>query len=251
MKQILLLTVLASALAAAGPALGANEGAKAAAQETAKANPANVQQLVKKQCGGCHGDDGNGIKPAVPKLASQHADYLYKQLRNFKAADGKLMGPNNPMYPTPSDLVYVAAPEGKLPERRNPVYFLAMNGMVMNLSDADMKSIAVYFSEQKMKPAEAATKSGEAFEAAKKLYRAGDPARGLASCAGCHGPTGAGLPAQFPRLAGQYASYTVTQLKSFRSGERFNDPNNMMRDVAYKLSEDEITSLSNYIAGLR
>ncbi len=249
MKQILLLTLLAGAFAATGSSWAA--AGKATAQEPVKTTAANVGQLVKSRCGGCHGDDGNGIKPAVPKLASQHADYLYKQLRNFKAADGKLMGPNNPMYPTPSDLVYVAAPEGKLPERMNPVYFLAMNGMVMNLSDAEMKAIAVYFSEQKIKPAEAAVKSGEAIEAAKKLYRAGDPARGLASCAGCHGPTGAGLPAQFPRLGGQYAIYTANQLKSFRANERSNDPNHMMRDVAYKLSEDEIAALANFISGLR
>ncbi len=241
MKRILLLIVLAGALATAGSAMAAE--AKAAAPD--------VQQLVKRRCGGCHGDDGNGVKPAVPKLAGQHADYLYKQLRNFKAADGKLMGPDNPMYPTPSDLVYVAAPEGKLPERMNPVYFLAMNGMVMNLSDAEMKAIAVYFGEQKIKPTDVVAKGGEAFEATKKLYRFGDPARALVSCAGCHGPKGAGLPAQFPRLSGQFAPYTVEQLKNFRAGDRTNDPNNMMRDIAYKLTEDEIAGLADYIAGLR
>lgn len=238
MRQTLLLAVLASALAM-GPAW------------SAQAKEAKVQQLVKKQCGGCHGDDGNSLKPTVPKLAGQHADYLYKQLRNFKAADGKPMGPANPMYPTPSDLVYVAAPEGKLPERTNPVYFLAMNGMVKDLTEADMKAVAVYFSEQKRKPAESLTKGGEAFEAVQKLYRGGDSARGLPSCAGCHGPTGAGLPAQFPRLSGQLAGYTLAQLKNFRAGDRTNDPNNMMRDVAYKLSEDEIAQLADYIAGLR
>ena len=254
MKQILLLTILAGALAAsasASAAEGKASPAPAAQEKASKAAPANVRQLVTRQCGGCHGDDGNGIKPAVPKLAGQHADYLYKQLRNFKAADGKLVGPDNPMYPTPADLVYVAAPEGKLPERMNPVYFLAMNGMVMNLSDNEMKAIALYFNEQKLKPADTAAKADEAYEAARKLYRDSDAARGLASCAGCHGPTGAGLPAQFPRLAGQYAIYTASQLKSFRANERTNDPNNMMRDVAYKLSEEEIASLSNYIASLR
>lgn len=248
MKQILLLTLLAGAIAATGTAFGAESQDQPVVPETAKADPA---KFVKKQCGGCHGDDGNGLRPAVPRLAGQHADYLYKQLRNFKAADGKLMGPDNPMYPTPSDLVYVAAPEGKLPERRNPVYFLAMNGMVMNLTDEDMKTIAVYYSEQKIKPVTAPEMSAEAMAAAKKLYHAGDPARGLAGCAGCHGPTGAGLPAQFPRLAGQFVSYTVTQLKNFRSGDRFNDPNSMMRDVTYQLTDDEITQLADYVAGLR
>ncbi len=251
MKLILLLTVLAGVLAATGPALCATGKAnsKSVTAQAAATSPSTVQQLVKKRCGGCHGDDGNSLKPTVPKLAGQHADYLYKQLRNFKAADGKPMGPSNPMYPTPSDLVYVAAPEGKLPERTNPVYFLAMNGMVHDLSDADMKAIAMYFSEQKRK-AYAASMSGDAFEAAQKLYRAGDSTRGLAACAGCHGPTGAGLPAQFPRLSGQYASYTAAQLKDFRSGYRTNDPNQMMRDISYKLTENEIALLSDYIAGL-
>lgn len=246
MKQVLRLTVFGALLAANGIVLGA--AGNAVPQDLVK--PATkVRQLVQKHCSGCHEEDGNSTKSSVPKLAGQHADYLYKQLRNFKAADGKPMGPSNPMYPTPSDLVYVAAPEGKLPERTNPLYFLAMNGMVMALSDADMKAIAVYFSEQRRKPA-VATLRGEALLAAQKLYRAGDPARGLPTCAGCHGPTAAGLPAQFPRLAGQFASYTAKQLKNFRDGNRTNDPNNMMRDVAYKLTEDEIALLSDYIAGL-
>ena len=256
--RILLLNLLAGALLVSGAALAANASndtpasnatnTKGAKQLTAQSDPV---AFVKKECGGCHGENGNGLKPAVPRLAGQHADYLYKQLRNFKAADGKPAGPDNPMYPTPADLVYVAAPEGKLPERRNPVYFLAMNGMVMKLSDADMKVVAKYFSEQKVTPPTAPAKTGAAMEAAKRLYRVGDPARGLASCAGCHGPKGAGLPAQFPRLAGQFASYTLTQLKSFRTGERFNDPNSMMRDVAYKLTDDEIAQLAEFIEGLR
>ena len=249
MKQSLLLALLAGILAGT-PAMGAVLKDKAAPVATAK-DSAKTQQLVKKQCGGCHGDDGNSLKPNVPKLAGQYADYLYKQLRNFKAADGKPMGPANPMYPTPSDLVYIAAPEGKLPERTNPLYFLAMNGMVKDLTDDQMKAIALYFSEQQRKPAEAVNKSGEVFAAAQKLYRAGDPARGLPTCAGCHGPTGAGLPAQFPRLSGQVAPYTIAQLKNFRAGYRTNDPNNMMRDIAYKLTEDEIAGLADYIAGLR
>ena len=250
MKHVLFLIILAAALGTATNALCAETKALAAPRETAKADPAKLKQLVKKQCSGCHGDDGNSLKPTVPKLAGQHADYLYKQLRNFKSADGKPMGPSNPLYPTPSDLVYVTAPEGKLPERMNPLYFLAMNGMVKDLSDTDMKNIALYFSEQTRKP-DASTKNAEELESIQTLYRAGDPARGLPPCAGCHGPNGAGLPAQFPRLSGQLAAYTAAQLKNFRAGDRNNDPNQMMRDIAYKLTEDEIALLSDYIAGLR
>lgn len=261
MRKTLLLTLLVLGVAS-GPLSAAPQTATdpAKTEPSAKtpapsglapADLAKVKALVKKQgCSGCHGEDGNSLKPTVPKIAGQHADYLYKQLRNFKAADGKPMGPANPMYPTPSDLVYVAAPEGKLPERTNPLYFLAMNGMVKDLTDADMKAVALYFSEQKRKSAES-TKKAEELDATQKLYRAGDAARGLPPCAGCHGPVGAGLPAQFPRLSGQYAGYTIAQLKNFRAGDRTNDPNRMMRDVAYKLTEEEITLLADYIAGLR
>jgi len=76
-------------------------------------------------------------------------------------------------------------------------------------------------------------------------------ARGVAACTACHGPAGAGVPAQFPRLAGQYAEYTAAQLKAFRAGERSNDPNRMMRALAEKLSDGEISALAEYIAGLR
>lgn len=250
MKQILLFALVATGLTVATAALQAAGTANAEpAAAPAGANPTEVQLLFKEKCVDCHGIDGHGLQPTVPKLAGQHVDYLYKQLRNFMAADGRPPGPDNPVYPTPSDLVYIAAPEGELPVRTNPLYFLAMNGMVLGLSDADMKALAVYLGDQVRKP-EVSKQNAEEFAAAKKLYRAGDPARSLAPCAGCHGPNGAGLPAQFPRLAGQFADYTAAQLKNYRTGDRSNDPNRMMRDVAYKLTEEEIATLSDYIAGL-
>jgi len=212
--------------------------------------PITIEQLFVDKCSDCHGRAGKGLKPTVPKLAGQHADYMYKQLRNFMAADGKPPGPDNPVYPTPSDLVYVVAPEGTLPERTNPIYFLAMNGMVKGLSDNDMKALAVYLEEQQREPEES-EQNAEALAAAQKLYRAGDSERGLSPCSGCHGPNGAGLPAQFPRLSGQYATYTEAQLNNFRAGYRTNDPNRMMRDIAYKLTEEEIIALADYIAGLQ
>ena len=76
-------------------------------------------------------------------------------------------------------------------------------------------------------------------------------AKGIAACTSCHGPSGAGIPAQYPRIAGQHAEYTAAQLMSFRSGERANDPNKMMRAVAAKLSDAEIKAVAEYIAGLR
>src|ERR1043165_3836616 len=113
-----------------------------------------------------------------------------------------------------------------------------MNGMVANLSDADMKGLAAYYSGQALKPAAAADKDLAAL--GQKLWRGGNPASNVPACAGCHGPAGAGNPAQYPRLAGQFAEYTVAQLKAFKDGARANDPNGMMRGVAARLSEREM-----------
>lgn len=209
----------------------------------------SVEDLYSKKCADCHGEEGRGVKPTVPKLAGQHPDYLYKQLRNYMAADGRAADADV-AYPSPSELVYVAAPEGKLPVRRNPIYFLAMNGMVEGLSDREMKALSVYLSRQR-RESEATTLPKDEFLIVERLYRAGDATRKLPACASCHGPSGAGIPAQFPRLSGQYPKYLVQQLKNFRSGHRDNDPNGMMRDIAYKLTDDEISSLAKYVSGLR
>jgi len=124
-----------------------------------------------------------------------------------------------------------------------------MAGMVANLSEADMKGLAAYYGAQKLKPAAASDKALAAL--GQKLWRGGNAATGLPACAGCHGPAGAGIPAQYPRLAGQYAEYLEQQLQAFKSGSRANDPNDMMRGVAARLSEREIKALAQYAAGLR
>ena len=196
-------------------------GVQAAEQGAAKPDTTKGQQIASQVCVGCHSADGNSVAAANPKLAGQIEDYLYKQLRNFKAADGK-----------PA-------------ERQNPV----MNGMVAALSDADMKSLSAYFSGQKLKPEVA--KNRQTIEMGQKIYRAGDASKGLPACAGCHGPAGSGIPAQYPRLGGQFAEYIEAQLKAFRAGERANDPSKMMRMVAVKMTDPEIKAVSDYIAGLR
>lgn len=179
------------------------------------------QEIASQVCVGCHAADGNSTAPVNPKLAGQIPEYIVKQLRNFKAA------------------------EGKPAERQNPI----MNGMVAALSDEDMKSVAAYFSSQTLKPDVAKNKA--TIELGQKLYRAGEPSKGIPACAGCHGPTGAGLPAQYPRIAGQWVEYTEAQLKAFRAGERANDPNKMMRTIALKMTDPEIKAVADYIAGLR
>ena len=186
-----------------------------------KADPAKAKAIVDGVCVACHGADGNSPASANPNLAGQHPDYIYKQLSNFKAAEGKPALRNNPI----------------------------MGGMVAALSDEDMRNLAAYFGEQKLKPQEA--KDEKLVAQGQKLWRAGDVKKGIPACAGCHGAAGAGLPAQFPRLAGQWAEYTENQLKTFRSGERGNDPEKMMRTIAAKLSDVEIKAVSEYAAGLR
>lgn len=207
MKRFLLAAVSAGLVATTPAALAAD--------------PDKGKTIVTTVCAACHNADGNSSISVNPKLAGQHADYIYKQLRNFKGADGKS------------------------PERVNPI----MNGMAAGLSDDDMKNLAAYFDAQKRKPEVA--KNRETIEYAQKLYRSGDAAKGLPACAACHGPTGAGMPAQFPLIAGQFAEYTEAQLKGFRAGERANDTNMMMRLVAIKMTDAEIKAVSDYIAGLR
>ena len=193
----------------------------ASAQNPPPADPAKAQGIVTQVCAACHGADGNSAQPANPNLAGQHADYTLKQLMNFK-----LQG-------------------GKPAERPNPI----MAGMVANLSADDMRNVAAYFESQKPRPR--AARDPQLVKLGQTIYRGGVAARGVAACTACHGPGGAGVPAQFPRLAGQYADYTAAQLKAFRAGERANDPNRMMRALAEKLSDREIAALAEYIAGLR
>lgn len=181
-----------------------------------KGDAAKAEPIVNSVCAACHGADGNSPIPANPSLAGQHSSYIYKQLTDYKAG-----------------------------RRKNPV----MSGMVSSLSDADMRNLAAYFAAQKPRPGTAQDRTLAA--AGQKLYRGGISDSGVPACSGCHSPNGAGIPAQFPRLAGQHRDYTSAQLQSFRSGERDNDLNAMMRTIASRLSDKEITALSDYISGLR
>jgi cytochrome c553 len=121
--------------------------------------------------------------------------------------------------------------------------------MVANLSESDMKGLAAFYAGQKLRPAAAADKHLAAL--GQKLWRGGNAATGVPACAGCHGPAGAGMPAQYPRIAGQYAEYIAVQLKAFRDGARANDPNGMMRAVTARMTEREIRAVAEYAAGLR
>lgn len=182
-----------------------------AAGDAAKAAP-----VATTLCAACHGADGNSVITMNPKLAGQHPEYIAKQLADFKAG-----------------------------VRKNPV----MAGMAAMLSDEDMGNMGAYFGSQTAKDG-IATSNG-AGSAGEKIYRGGIPAMGVPACAACHGPSGAGIPVQFPRLAGQNAEYTVNQMKAFRAGERENDANKTMRMVAGKLSDQDIAAVADYIQGLK
>ena len=194
--------------------------AAVAAEPPFKGDATKAQGIVNQVCAACHATDGNSPVAVNPKLAGQIPEYLHKQLANFKAG-------------------------AKKAERDSPV----MAGMVASLSPEDMRNLAAYFASKTAKPGSA--KSKDLVALGQKIYRGGLAGKGVAACASCHGPNGAGMPSQYPRLSGQHAEYLEAQLKAFRSGERANDPNASMRTVAGKLSDREIQAVADYAAGLR
>lgn len=164
-------------------------------------------------CAACHGADGNSVTPTHPTLAQQHPDYLVKQLMEFKSG-----------------------------KRANAI----MMPLASALSDADMRNIAAWLSTQKAKLG--AAKDPKTIPLGERIWRGGIADRQIAACAGCHSPNGAGIPVQYPRLAGQHADYTVSQLQAFRDGVRNNSV--QMTGVARKMRDDEMKAVSDYIAGL-
>jgi cytochrome c553 len=124
-----------------------------------------------------------------------------------------------------------------------------MGGIVANLSDQDMQNLAAYFSMQQPKPG--TSKDQNLALVGQKIYRGGVQGTGVPACASCHGPQGKGIPVQFPRLAGQHADYTYTQLNAFRVGTRANDAAKMMRSIAAKMTDGEMKAVAAYIQGLR
>ena len=189
-----------------------------AAGETPAAPPkAAKPDLVKGEasytavCAACHGADGNSAIAANPKLSQQHPEYLVKQLHEFKSG-----------------------------KRNNAI----MKGFASALSDDDMKNISYWVASKA-----GFAKEKELVSLGERIYRGGIADRQIAACAGCHSPNGAGIPAQYPRLSGQHADYTVAQLNMFRDGSRANST--QMTQVAAKLNDKEIKAVSDYIAGLR
>jgi cbb3-type cytochrome c oxidase subunit III len=211
MKSIALrLTGLLLCAVLAAPALAAEEKPAAAA----KPDAARGQAISTQVCAACHTNDGSRGSPANPILQGQHPEYLVKQLQDFKAG-----------------------------HRDSAV----MKAFASALSEADMKNVAAFYASKQPKPGFA--KNKDLVAVAEKLYRGGSADRDVPACAGCHGPSGAGIPSQYPRLSGQHADYVAAQLTAFRSGARHN--NAAMSAIAAKLSDREIKALADYVAGLR
>jgi cytochrome c553 len=184
-------------------------------------NAARGQRIAGQVCAACHAADGNSVAATNPKIAGQFAEYLQKQLGDFKAQPGKK------------------------PARESAI----MMAMAANLSDDDIQGLAAYYAGQKLRPASAADKDLAAL--GQKIWRGGIAASNVPACGGCHGPAGAGIPAQYPRLAGQFSEYVAAQLKGFKDGARSNDANGIMRGVAARMTEREIQAVAQYAAGLR
>ena len=175
-----------------------------------------TKKIINNLCIACHAIDGNSVVSVNPKLAGQHAAYISKQLNNFKSG-----------------------------LREN----IVMAGMVANLTEEDMINLGNYFSEQDILLS-SAQKNGVG-SLGENIFRAGIRSKGVAACAGCHGPSGHGIPDKYPRLNAQHSEYTLAQLNAFRLGLRKNDPEAVMRTIAQKLTEQEMQSVADYIQGLK
>lgn len=194
--------------------LSAAAWANPAATAAAKPDLAKGQQISTAVCAACHTADGSRGAPANPIIAGQHADYLAKQLHDFKSG-----------------------------KRANAV----MSGMAAPLSEDDIRNVSAFYAGKSAKPGFA--KDKDTVTLGEKIYRGGIAAKQVPACAACHSPNGAGIPVQFPRVSGQHADYTAAQLQAFRAGSRANGP--MMHDIAARLSDVEIKAVADYMAGLR
>jgi cytochrome c553 len=179
-------------------------------------------------CAACHGLDGNSADPLYPKLAGQHEQFIARQLKLFKSG-----------------------------ERQNAI----MLGFAATLSAQDMRDIGAHFARQKVVPgvaddslvASGPNQGRKFYEVGQRLFRAGDPVRGIPACQACHGPTGTGVPGPFPAVGGQHAGYTATTLTAFRDGMVWGkdaNANALMSAVAANLTDEDIQGLATFLEGL-
>lgn len=215
--------------AAEPAAVVASAAAPAVDTGPAKAGDPVAGQTKAGACAACHGVDGNSADPQYPKIAGQHEQYIWRQLKLFKSG-----------------------------ERANPI----MAGMAAPLTEQDMRDIGAYYSTQKVIAgladesiiAEGPNAGKKFYQVGEKIYRAGNPKTGVPACMACHGPTGAGMPGPtYPALGGQHAAYTTLTLNTFHQGQAWGtgkNANTIMPEVAKNLTDQEIQSLATYLQGL-
>ncbi len=230
MKRALSSMFMAGSLVLAGALPGLAHAQNTAQKPDAKAG----EQLFLKgdmsrgvlACVTCHGEGGNSTIPMNPNLAAMPHEYIAKQLHDFVAQG------NKPAVRTGA---------GGAPS--------IMSTIAPALTPQDIQNVALYLSHQKMDWDKAGTATHEAtMERGQHIWRAGIAERRVPACAACHSANGAGLPGEFPRLAGQHPDYLLEQLKLFRSGDRAND---VMRDVADRMTDQDLAAVADYAAGLR
>ena len=186
---------------------------------SSNAQDAEAGKQKSATCVACHGADGNSTLDQFPKIAGQVPGYIAKQLAAFKLGD---------------------APGGRV----NPV----MAGMVAALSEQDMADLDAFYSSQAISTGSVSEEQEEAARAGETIFRSGIAEFSIPACMGCHGPTGAGIPPNFPRLAGQHVAYIESQLQAFKSGARANP---IMQPIAFPLSDEQIKQLALYISALQ
>ena len=175
---------------------------------------AKAKEIVAKVCATCHGQDGNSTIPTFPKLAGRHPDYLARELQQFISGKRK------------SD---VMAP------------------IAAALDPGDFQALGEYFGAQK--PTSGVVLDAQAAAAGRKLYDDGNEEAGVPACGGCHGLDATGTR-RFPRLAGQHREYLLGQMYNFRNDLRNHDAARFMREVAKRMSDEEIKAVVEYLAGL-
>lgn len=175
------------------------------------------EELHNAACIACHGAAGVSENDEWPSLAGQHADYTRYHLELFR--DEARWDPSGMMTPNATDL-----------------------------SDEDIRNLAAYYAEQEPTVEEAAD---DLVDRGEEIYRHGLADEGVAACMACHGAAGAGVPRSgYPRVGGQKAEYLEQSLQGYKSGDRDSDPNRMMRDIAERLSDEDIRAVSSYMSGL-
>jgi cytochrome c553 len=179
---------------------------------------ASAGQEMAQTCAACHGQQGISAVGAFPNLAGQQMSYLAKQIMDIR--DGNRM-------------------------------VAQMAGLVDNFSDQDAWDVAAYFARQDANLGQTNDEDAMLLARGEEIYRAGDMSKGIPACSACHSPTGVGIgSAVYPGLSGQHAQYTVSTLQAFASGERANSPNNVMGDIASKMSDNDMEAVANYALGL-